>query len=140
MAGVNTMAKILLIVAGLIFAAVGAISLTSPQFAVDPLGIQLTTVNSLNEIRANYGGMHLLLGLFLVAGAFRIALQKPALFLLTFFTGGLVLGRVVSLVVDGVPGNTLWAFLILETLGCLWALTLLIKMSRGKLVTEHTPV
>lgn len=120
-------AKILLLLSGLVFAGVGFISLVSPQTGVDPLGLQLVTINSLNEIRANYGGMHLLLGLFMLGAAVRDIWQRQALLIIALFTGGLVLGRVTSIVVDGTPDAMIWSFLLIEAVGCLWASALLIR-------------
>lgn len=120
-------AKILLLLSGLVFAGVGLTSLVSPQTGVDPLGLQLVTINSLNEIRANYGGMHLLLGLFMLGGAVRDIWQRQALLIIALFTGGLVLGRVTSLLVDGTPDSVILSFLLIEAVGCLWATALLLR-------------
>lgn len=124
--------KVLLFIAGLVFVGVGAVNLVAPQAGMEPLGLKLVTVDSLNEIRANYGGMHLFLGVFLLAAVFKAMLRTPALFLLAFFTGGLVLGRVVSLLVDGVPGNMMWGFMLLETIAFLWASVLIIHQIKGQ--------
>lgn len=115
------MAKILLLLSGLIFIAVGGVNIASPQSGVAPLGLELVTIDSLNEIRANYGGMHLLLGLFMLAAALKDNLRKPGLLVLAVFTGGLVLGRLVSLVMDGMPGNMMLGFLVIEAIGCVMA-------------------
>ena len=122
--------KILLLLSGAVFSAVGALHIIAPQAGVEPLGLELATLNSLNEIRANYGGMHLILGLFMLIAGIKDSLRKPGLFLLAFFTGGLVLGRVVSLIVDGVPGSVILGFLAIESIGCLLATVLIVKEAR----------
>lgn len=121
------MAKIFLLLAGAIFVGVGAYNLALPVDAISIFEIELRHVSSLNEIRANYGGMHLLLGLFFLYGAHAQHFRLPALLFVAVFTGGLVLGRVVSLALDGSPNPFVWAFLALEAVGCLAGVLLFLK-------------
>jgi hypothetical protein len=103
---------------GAIFLGLGAFNLFFPVGGMAGFEIKIATVSALNEIRANYGGMHLAMGLLFISGAFVGKLRVPALLVVALFTGGLVLGRSLSLVLDGLPNSFLWALFALETLGC----------------------
>ncbi len=108
---------VVLAIAGLLFAAIGTAHLFDPAGTIAPTGIRLSAIASFNEIRANYGGMHLVLGLYFLAGAISAALRPQALLLLALFCIGLVLGRSVSLVLDGSPGMVMNSFLLIEIVG-----------------------
>ena len=67
--------KIFLISGGLVLVLIGAGSLFAPQLLAAPLGLAVDSISARNEFRANYGGMHLLVGLLIVCGAWRPAWQ-----------------------------------------------------------------
>ena len=113
--------KVFLGLIGLVFVGLGAFNLFFPIKGIEGYEIHITEVSSLNEIRANYGGMHLLLGMFFAFGGFNARFRESALLIAALFTGGLVLGRVVSLMLDGNPNQMVWLFLFLEGLGCVVA-------------------
>jgi hypothetical protein len=107
-----------LAVVGVIFLGVGGFNLFFPVAGIAAFEIQIATASALNEVRANYGGMHFAMGLLFVSGALVGRLRVPALLVAALFTGGLVLGRSLSLALDGWPNPFLWAFFALEALGC----------------------
>jgi len=113
--------RFFLAVLGLIFLGLGSFNLFFPVAGMAGFEIQIATVSALNEIRANYGGMHFALGLLFVSGAFVGALRFPALLVVALFTGGLVLGRSLSLVLDGWPTLLIWGLFAIEALGCVVA-------------------
>ena len=119
--------KIFLVLVGLIFIGLGTYSLVQPVDAVSIFEITLIEVSSINEVRANYGGMHLLLGLFFLYGAVAMRFQDAAILVVALFTGGLVLGRLVSLVLDGSPNEAVWALLIVESFGFVVAALLFLR-------------
>ena len=104
-------AQICLVVAALAFLMVGIGHLVIPLTMLAPMNIQLGGVNGFNEIRANYGGMHSLMGVFFLSGALVTKLRETALMTLAIFTTGLVLGRMVSIAIDGLPGTFIWLLL-----------------------------
>ena len=103
--------QVCLAIAAAAFLIVGVGHLVAPLKMVEPVDIQLRGVNAFNEIRANYGGMHFLMGVFFLMGAFQAKLRWAALVALAVFTSGLVLGRVTSLAADGTPGTFVWLLL-----------------------------
>ena len=117
--------QICLAVSALAFLMVGIGHLVVPLTMVEPMNIQLGGINAFNEIRANYGGMHSLMGLFFLSGIFVAKLREAALVTLAIFTSGLVFGRVVSLALDGMPGTFIWLLLVGELVLALAAWLLL---------------
>jgi hypothetical protein len=118
------MERAFLVLVALNFVGVGGYNLLFPAQGMAGFELSLGSPSSLNEIRANYGGMHLLLGLFFLSGALRAEARRSALLLAAIFTGGLVGGRIVSLVLDGSPNGFVWRLLALEAAGCAAAFAL----------------
>lgn len=116
--------QICLAIAALAFLIVGIGHLLVPLTMVEPMSIKLQGINAFNEIRANYGGMHSLMGVFFLLGVFVTKLRAAALVTLAIFTSGLVLGRMVSIAIDGVPGTFIWLLLVGEVMlaGIAWLL------------------
>ena len=61
-------------------------------------------------------GLYFALLTFWIVGAFRIQLRQPALYSLIVFMFGLAIGRVLSLIVDGIPSWLLIGYLGLEVI------------------------
>ncbi|MCR9145107.1 MAG: DUF4345 domain-containing protein [bacterium] len=103
--------SVFLFVSGLATAVIGLGGLFAPELLAAPLGFALDNASARNEFRANYGGMLFLLGGLTAMGARRREWHGPALALALCFSGGLVLGRLVSLLLgDGAPGLPLYIF------------------------------
>jgi len=79
------------------------------------LGIDASPTNLTHIFRAIMG-LYLTMAAFWWMGSTRDTLQRPALYSLLLFMGGLAAGRVLSLVLDGVPGPSLLAATVLEIL------------------------
>ncbi len=84
------------------------------------LGFEVQTLELKNIFRAILG-IYLGLGVFWLAGAFNKKLWRPATVCNALFMGGISLGRIVSLLVDGYSSLFLQA-LILEFLVMCWGL------------------
>jgi nitrate reductase gamma subunit len=106
-----------LFVAGLLFALAGFYSLIDPNTALGVLGLHMEAVNSFSQERGTAGGVTLAIGIFLIAGAHYPGLRRPALWMVTVVLAGLEAGRLLSLVLDGVPGMIVWFYAGLEVLG-----------------------
>ncbi|ERM61378.1 MULTISPECIES: DUF4345 domain-containing protein [Vibrio] len=86
----------------------------APVISLDYLfGIDARPVNVTHIFRA-VTGLYLALALFWVSGALTKKYRLPALYSLVVFMLGLAAGRVVSLVLDGMPHWLLFVYLILE--------------------------
>jgi hypothetical protein len=119
-----------LLVIGLAFCAVGYLGLVAPNAILDPIDLvwkDITSRSARNELTAMYGGMHAALGIFFVIAAFVPSIRLGALLAASAFLGGLVAGRIVSLVRDGLPGLLPMALLVVELMGVLLAMGAVLK-------------
>ena len=119
---------------GLAFCGVGYLGLVAPQALLGPVGIEWSALgnSAQNELTATYGGMHAALGLFFLIAAFVPTIRLGALLAAATFMMGLVMGRVVSLVRDGIPGPMPLALILVELMGVLITL--------GAVLKRHAPV
>ena len=103
----------------LLFTAVGLTPIALSYGAVPSssmpylFGIEVDSVNLTHILRAVMG-LYLALICFWVIGAFRRDLTVPALWSLVVFMFGLAGGRVLSLMLDGMPHWLLFGYLLAE--------------------------
>jgi len=90
--------------------------------------IEPTNTNFLNILRA-ISGLYIALVAFWIIGAYNSNLQLPALWSLTIFMTGIALGRVASILIDGLPSPILIFYLFIEIISGLIGYALL----KGKL-------
>lgn len=99
-------------------------AILDPQAIFDNVQVQLGNLTARNSVRALYGGVNLMFGLFWLYAAFR--LQRMGLLLALLYTGGFALGRLLSLGLDGMPGAFAMQWLAVESVfaisaaGLLW--------------------
>ena len=92
----------------LLFVSVGLVPIALgyglvPEKSMDYLfGISVTGINLAHILRAVMG-LYLALVIFWVIGAFKVHLRQAALYSLVVFMFGLAAGRILSIIVDGVP-------------------------------------
>jgi hypothetical protein len=120
-----------LFVTGLIFALVGLYCLFDPGAALAPLGLHIDTVSSFSQERGTAGGVTLAVGLLLIASAHFRKLTVPALWTVVVVLGGLEAGRLVSLLLDGMPGKPVWINVAFEVLGLVQGLFWLRRSTSG---------
>jgi hypothetical protein len=118
-----------LLLIGIAFCGVGYLGLVAPSALLGPVGIEWSTLgnSAQNELTATYGGMHSALGIFFLVAAFVPAIRLGALLGASAFLGGLVVGRIVSLVRDGIPGPMPLALVLVELMGVLLTLGAVLK-------------
>lgn len=88
--------------------------LISPQFMYGLYGIELETVNEANMVRSAYGGLFLGFAALFFLGVRRDQLATPSLIALLTFMGGFAIGRVISIIVDGMPSPLVLSLLVFE--------------------------
>ena len=76
-------------------------------------GVEMDSVNITHIFRAVMG-LYLAMVIFWILGAARESLRFAALCSVVVFMGGLALGRILSLLVDGIPAGLLVIYLVLE--------------------------
>ena len=85
-----------------------------PQISLSYLfGISVSDTNSIHIFRAIMG-LYFALALFWIIGAFKVQFRQAALYSLTVFMFGLAAGRILSLIIDGLPHWLLVFYLALE--------------------------
>jgi len=106
--------KVILFISGLIAIGVGATILLMPVGFYAVSGINLNgDVNLLNEVRAS-GGALLACGILITSGAFVVKLTFTATVISTLLYLSYGLSRLLSMVVDGMPADSLIQAVILE--------------------------
>ena len=97
------MERTTLVGAGAMMAVVGALHLAFPQMMMDAPHIALTSTNHLHVIRAAYGGAYLGIAALFLFGLVRMDARRFSLFAVAVLFSGFAFGRLVSLVLDGLP-------------------------------------
>ena len=108
-----------LLLCGLSFLLIGANTFHDPLAAMAPVELNINTVSALNELRANYGGLQIGMGLFLLAGLCCKTMTRPALLAQALIVGGLAL--------DGQPNEFVQGLIVLESVTALLSLALFLR-------------
>lgn len=119
----NAFAKALLVLAGLGFISVAAQAFYDPQLVMNFVQTELTNNSARNSIRANYGGMNMALGGFMVYAAFKK--QSTGLLILALYTGGFFVGRIAGLLMDGAANTFVHSWTLMELFFCISSLWML---------------
>ena len=127
--------KIILVITGLIAIIVGGAILLMPVAFYLTNGIELSgNISLLSEIRAP-GGALLTCGILIILGAFFSELTFTSILVATLIFCSYGLSRIISIIVDGMPGETLIQAAVLEiTIGLVCAFAL----SKYLMVAEQT--
>lgn len=112
-----TAARIFLALMGLGFIGLGLNGLLNPIAHLAPYGLDYQAPAWIGEIRANYGGMHIGIGLLTGLGAMRSQWLQSALAVQLVFLGGLAIGRTASVFIDGFPPTFALSFIAIEWVG-----------------------
>ena len=120
----------------LIFVSIGLIPIALsygiiPELTLDFLfGINVTSVNLENIMRAVMG-LYLAIIILWIVGAYNSRYRTSALISMIVFMYGLAAGRLISMILDGIPHWLLIVYLILEILFGTLALILVRKELSG---------
>lgn len=106
--------SVVLLSASLGIGVIGLGYLISPQFMYGLYGIEIETVNEANMVRSAYGGLFLGFGILFLMGARRDQFSRPALIALLTFMASFAVGRIVSIVVDGMPAPLILSLIVFE--------------------------
>ncbi|MEY3011585.1 MAG: hypothetical protein RIT45_320 [Pseudomonadota bacterium] len=97
-------ARLVLILAGLVWLAIGLYAMADPVAVADSVDFELRSDLARLEIRAMYGGLSIAVGALHFVGAVRTVWLVPTLVVAIVLTLGLAAGRILSIAVDGFPG------------------------------------
>jgi hypothetical protein len=115
--------RVVLALVGLAFAAIAAGSLVSPHEMAAPLGYRLDNANAFNEFRAIYVGLWLAHAALCLWAAWKVELRFLG-DVVALLLAGQVLGRLLSLVVDGPPDARLLPAIFAEVVGATLVMSL----------------
>jgi len=99
-----------------LFAAMGAGLLWQPQYLSRLTNLELTTLESRNEVRAVYGGFGIAMALALFIALVWSPLRPGICVAIGLALIGMAAGRGYSLFVERSSSTTIWGFLIGEAL------------------------
>lgn len=120
-------ARILLFATGLMFFIHGLVCFIHPATIGIESGLTMPTPSSVIEVRAEYGGLPIALGLFFIAGALRKVQPRSALLVMVIALSGYATARVLAVLmmgaVDTYNGAAIAYELVSAGLG-IWALRL----------------
>ena len=122
------MVRIFLAAYALLFIVFGVFVFMKAPALAESVGYGTPNAYGLYEMRSNYGGVSIGIGLMCLAGVMRPVFQRPALFVLLAYTGGYALGRVIALPIDGVPSASLIAYGVFEAVSAVLSALLLRKL------------
>ncbi|MBX3471620.1 MAG: DUF4345 family protein [Planctomycetes bacterium] len=122
-----TLARCSLLLAAVGFAAFGVWLLVAPE-ALGEVGVVLSTPAARAEIRAFYGGLELGLAAFFAVAATRPAWFAPALLAQALGLGGVIVGRLTGVVVDGATDPLLLSLMAAEAGGCALGVVALVRL------------
>jgi hypothetical protein len=95
--------KFYLVFMGLTYFAIGAWAIIDPDFT-DAVGLQVTSDIGYSEIAGIYGGLNLCIGSMCLIGLFKEYIGIFSIKFLTFLTGSIAFGRIISSVLPNMPG------------------------------------
>jgi hypothetical protein len=108
--------RALLALTALVFTAIAVASLIAPHTMAEGIGYRLDNVDSLSEFRAVYVGVWLATAVLCLV-AFRRVQEALLGDLCALLLLGQTVGRIASLVLDGLPSAKIWPMFVIETVG-----------------------
>ena len=97
------------------FVITGMISLIQPERILNYLGCESFSRNGKNEVRAVYGGLRIGIGLLLLATVSMPGIRTGIFLTVGIVLLGTILGRVISVLLDGSPTTPTWIITALES-------------------------
>lgn len=115
--GKEMLAVLALWIASLVFVGLGGALMIWPTEILAGVDVKFETPTAFADIRADYGGCILGLGVFLVWCASRVNLVRPGLICVGLVFSGYSLARILSLAIDGQPKRIIFILLVVELCG-----------------------
>lgn len=125
-------ASLILVFNAAVIGLVGFAYLLDPNFLLGNYGLMVTEPGMDNMLRASYGGVFVILAGLWAWGGLQKSRRTDMLALLSLLMGSLALGRIVSLLAVGQPGDAINMLLGYELFVCLLAGGLWWKVSWDK--------
>jgi hypothetical protein len=133
--------RTILAIVGAVLVAMGVGGLLNPGLILWWIGFQIATSSapaySLGEVRAVYGGLFAVIGIFTMISAIDPAANRGRLVALGCCWLGLGAGRLLGAMIDGDPGLWGWTFIVLELAA--GALVVTLALFAGERGTRDLP-
>ncbi len=113
----ESISKVVLLLLGVGFLAMGAQGLFIPDYFFGQLGLDLPSVSGRSELRTAYAGMFGAAALLFFRTAYREDERNLALWLAVVIFSLFLLARVYSMIVDGIPNTLTMVFIAVEVVG-----------------------
>jgi hypothetical protein len=126
------LARFSLFITILIFLGIGFFCLFAPIEASSLVDIPLSTPSAITDFRANYGGCVIGIGLFFVYCYLKPDYIRLGLILQLLSFSGFVFGRILGIILDGIPKPILIYFLVAEILLIILAVISLNKIGNTR--------
>ena len=111
------------------FLGFGLLFLVAPTTLTTLAEISLPTPIALMEIRGVYGGFFIGAGLFLLICAWRESWLRAGMTAQATILGGLVVGRILGLLIDGAANPFIYLLLLSEIIGLIMSIAVLRKFA-----------
>jgi hypothetical protein len=118
------MKKIYLSVTAVTLLLLGLVFSLAPAAYAAGLGADLSNPGLLHVMRA-FGGFYLGFAAFLGLALYRKNWMDTAIMAVVLVMAGVIVGRLASLMMDGLPGPRLWLSLGIELIFAVWGLIIL---------------
>ena len=112
------MQRYFLIAVGAVYFGFSLPALIDPERVLAFMSLSIDGLIGLSEARGNYGGMLTGVGTLTLIAAYRPTWRPGVYLMLAFLNGGYVIGRLVSIAIDGSPGTTVLGVMLIEALVC----------------------
>ena len=99
---------------GVLYLGYGLWVILSPTTSLVYLGVDLTIVNAMSDLRGSHGGINVAIGLFLLWAAGNPRWFLSGIWLVFLMNVGYFGGRVVAVVDDGIPTGIVPLVMLLE--------------------------
>ena len=113
--------KIILTLLGLEYIGFGLLGLIDPISVSTMVGFGLNELISFSEIRAVYS-FYALIGILAFVAIFKNEIQRLTYLIYAFLCGSYLVGRILSIILDGSPDRTLWIVIVAELIVFILAL------------------
>ena len=120
------MKKIYIILVALVLTFVGIQLAFAPNRYLTGFGAAISDPNLLNVFRS-FGGFYLGFAAYLLVASRKENLMDGAVLGVILVMSGLLVGRIISLVADGLPNPKLWTSLVIELIFATWGFGLVLK-------------
>ena len=137
--------RVVAIVAGVITTALGLAGLLYPDRVMGVLGFAIlnsaNTAAVMGEVRATYGGLFVVLGVYTFLSAMDPAAQRSRLLFIGLLWLGACAGRLLGVNINGNPGLPGWVAVALELVvgGALVAASLIARPAEASLPVTSPP-